>query len=691
MANKDVFISYKSEDFDDANWVKSVLENNGISCWMAPSCIPGGSSYAVEIPNAIRNCKVLVLILSERCQTSKWVPREIDQAINEGKTIMPFMLENCALKDDFNFYLSNVQRYAAYENKLAIVEKMLREIRAVLGLPEQNSAEEEKAEKPTVQPVSEEKPLEKADESKPEVEPAIEKEPILEAQKVKKENKVKAFDNSAPAKAVTKVADAKAEKPNKEKNTAKKKNNLLVLGGVAAAIVLVIVISVLVSVLNKVTIAGESYSKSETYLSISNEQITQQDIDNVSKLKGLNTLILENCELKVESFSGAFNEKLDSLKFKDCKIKSEIFATIEFDKLIDLSTLVVTNAEGYIDIAPVTENCKDLYRLCIDGCELSDYEALKALSSIEFLSEFSATGCELENIDFLSGSNISTLNIGYNNISSFEGTELPELTSLSAHSNKLTNLKGLEKSLKLHELNVGSNMLKSLEGLENTTVLSNVDISNNEISDISILVKSAETLKHLNIGYNKLTMPFNSLGKCNNLVSLIANNCGISSVLGIENLTALEELDLFGNEIITIDYMKTCTKLKKINLSGNRLISTDGLENMEFSDTDFAEVDLSGNDMSALKLPSGKKYGTLSIYGNKISNISALKGSSGTKLIFDYNTSIDIEVLKTLGFYEYVVVGCPLDKQLEISGILGEYCTSFAELNENGTITLPEE
>ena len=56
MNDKDVFISYKAEEFEDAIWVKSVLENNGISCWMAPMSISGGASYATEIPKAIRAC-----------------------------------------------------------------------------------------------------------------------------------------------------------------------------------------------------------------------------------------------------------------------------------------------------------------------------------------------------------------------------------------------------------------------------------------------------------------------------------------------------------------------------------------------------------------------------------------------------------------------------------------------------------
>ena len=130
---KDVFISYKAEEIEEASWVKSVLESNGITCWMAPSCIPGGSSYAVEIPQAIRQAKVFVLILSSKAQASQWVSREVDLAINEGKVVLPFMLENCALRDDFNFYLTNVQRYAAYENKLAAAEKIVNEIKALIG------------------------------------------------------------------------------------------------------------------------------------------------------------------------------------------------------------------------------------------------------------------------------------------------------------------------------------------------------------------------------------------------------------------------------------------------------------------------------------------------------------------------------------------------------------------------------
>lgn len=133
MSRSDVFISYKSEEAETAHWLKSILEKNGISCWIAPECMTGGNSYAAEIPQAIRNCSVFVVILSEKAQTSRWVPKELDQAINSDKVIMPFMLEDCLLHDDFGFYLSNVHRYAAYENKSGAAKKLVQDVQTVLS------------------------------------------------------------------------------------------------------------------------------------------------------------------------------------------------------------------------------------------------------------------------------------------------------------------------------------------------------------------------------------------------------------------------------------------------------------------------------------------------------------------------------------------------------------------------------
>lgn len=49
----------------------------------------------------------------KNAQKNPRVLRELDQAINENKIVMPFDIDDCALQDDFNFYLTNAQRYNA--------------------------------------------------------------------------------------------------------------------------------------------------------------------------------------------------------------------------------------------------------------------------------------------------------------------------------------------------------------------------------------------------------------------------------------------------------------------------------------------------------------------------------------------------------------------------------------------------
>ena len=132
---KEIFISYSSVDFPQADTVRSVLEKNGLSCWMAPRDIPGGSNYTKEIPIAIRNCKVFVLILSQSAQSSHWVLKELDSAVNCGKVILPFMLEDCALNDEFNFLLTGAQRYSAYQKKAEAMETLIGRIRGIIDVP----------------------------------------------------------------------------------------------------------------------------------------------------------------------------------------------------------------------------------------------------------------------------------------------------------------------------------------------------------------------------------------------------------------------------------------------------------------------------------------------------------------------------------------------------------------------------
>ena len=130
---RQVFISYSTKDQLQAEAVRNVIEQNGISCWMAPRDIPGGSNYTKEIPIAIRDCQAFVLMLSQNAQTSPWVLKELDRAVNEGKTILPFQLEDITLNDEFNFLLTGAQRYDAYQKKSEALQLLIARIKAIIN------------------------------------------------------------------------------------------------------------------------------------------------------------------------------------------------------------------------------------------------------------------------------------------------------------------------------------------------------------------------------------------------------------------------------------------------------------------------------------------------------------------------------------------------------------------------------
>ena len=123
----EVFISYSTKERHQANAIRSYLQENGISCWMAPESIPTGSNYTKEIPVAIRNCKVFLLVLSEHSQKSPWVLRELDGAVNNGKYILPYLLDESPMEDEFQFLLTGCQWHPSWmEDALPrLVERIL--------------------------------------------------------------------------------------------------------------------------------------------------------------------------------------------------------------------------------------------------------------------------------------------------------------------------------------------------------------------------------------------------------------------------------------------------------------------------------------------------------------------------------------------------------------------------------------
>jgi hypothetical protein len=72
-----VFVSYSSQDEGIATSICSALEAEAIRCWMAPRDVQGGRPYSGQITQAIREARVLLLVLSQASNRSNQVLREV--------------------------------------------------------------------------------------------------------------------------------------------------------------------------------------------------------------------------------------------------------------------------------------------------------------------------------------------------------------------------------------------------------------------------------------------------------------------------------------------------------------------------------------------------------------------------------------------------------------------------------------
>lgn len=129
-----VFISYRSTDKDIAYETKNILKQNGIDAWMAPESIPAGSDYGSEIPKALKLCSAFVILLSKDAQNSKWIPKEIDGAVNNGKIIIPFKIDDADISEPFNFRLGDSQRIEAYQRMSDAYSELVKRLQEILPL-----------------------------------------------------------------------------------------------------------------------------------------------------------------------------------------------------------------------------------------------------------------------------------------------------------------------------------------------------------------------------------------------------------------------------------------------------------------------------------------------------------------------------------------------------------------------------
>jgi hypothetical protein len=87
----DVFLSYSTNDKDQAREVDTSLKHAGKSCFLAETILQPGDKFEDEIRDALKASREFWVLVSPHSMNSAWVQREITAAWALEKQILPIL------------------------------------------------------------------------------------------------------------------------------------------------------------------------------------------------------------------------------------------------------------------------------------------------------------------------------------------------------------------------------------------------------------------------------------------------------------------------------------------------------------------------------------------------------------------------------------------------------------------------
>ena len=110
----DVFLSHAAVDRAAAQAILAALESSGVRCWIAPRDIPAGAEYGEHIVEAVKGCRVFVVVFSAAANASPHVRREVERAVSTDRTIVPFRIENVTPSRAMEYCLGGTHWFDAF-------------------------------------------------------------------------------------------------------------------------------------------------------------------------------------------------------------------------------------------------------------------------------------------------------------------------------------------------------------------------------------------------------------------------------------------------------------------------------------------------------------------------------------------------------------------------------------------------
>jgi hypothetical protein len=104
----DAFISYCHDDKAPADAVCHHLEEAGVRCWIAPRDVAAGKRWAEAIVDAITEAELVIVIFTAAANASRHVLDEVSTALDIGRTVIPFRLEDVGPTGELRLHLGGL-------------------------------------------------------------------------------------------------------------------------------------------------------------------------------------------------------------------------------------------------------------------------------------------------------------------------------------------------------------------------------------------------------------------------------------------------------------------------------------------------------------------------------------------------------------------------------------------------------
>lgn len=650
-----IFISYSHKDTEQAFQVMESLQKEGYRIWYDDGIVPG-SEWPENIAQHLNNAAMVMALITPNSMESHNCRREINFALAKMKPFLSVVLEPTEMSLGMEMQLSaqhNILRYN-YANWDDFIKK-------ILSCPDIEPCKETDGTEVPMQ-------IDPEPVTTQEVEPEPVKTVPVTKQPAEQEKKQKEI----------KLKKEKTKKPLKK-----------ILAVVAAVIVLAVAAVLIIPAATTVDMSwGETISKSETYVFVYQETLTQEDLEAIAALDELVSLKFEKCDMTACDFTGLRLDsvQLQELSFEYCTgvndfgflsdLPLESLRLNGCESFQDLSTLDYTNMSGlWLNGTGVSDlSCLEglgLQRLHFDRTAVTDIRVLETMENLTFVS---GAYCDITDISSLA--------------------KLENLGSICFSGCPIGEVPVTFSALRLEELKLADCWLTNLNGFRDVTMLETLDISGNPgLTDLSWLdEQNYATLTAISVGGTGLTaesiafiancdaveyldvngIPMENLAFCQDkhqLKTLYASNCGLTDI------SALSSCENLGTAILSFNQIEDASALSTLILAG------------------YGEVDLSYNAIEDFSNLSIGEMDVLLLHGNgENAALTIPKGLTSFKITVDWCEGLENSSLSNLGDYVYIyMLDCPNNQKLMLEEALGSGYVHFIDQEQLLTLIKAQE